>query len=138
PALRPKVGELRSRVATAVVSFLWWQCGTLLSPAEMLAAVESDHLTRHCRRGEDETDRCGDLLRTGAASQRKRGALARELFFALAWARQRRAWPDAVDPDARGERERHRLGQSPEPSLADRVGDEIRRQAPHPLIEHVD
>src|SRR5258708_5601753 len=45
-------------------------CRPWLAPAEMLPAIEGDHLPRHRRRGEDETARCGDLLRAGAPPQR--------------------------------------------------------------------
>src|SRR5258708_23639580 len=100
--LSPVLGELTSRGARAeAISLLRRRCRALLAPAEMLPAIEGDHLSRHRRRGKDETDRRGDLLRAGAPPQRNRSALPRELFLALARARQRRTRTEAVDADAR-------------------------------------
>ncbi len=82
--------------------------------------------------------RRGDLLRAGAALQRHARALARELLRALTRARQSRPGSDRVDADARRQRQGHRLRQGPKPGLSERVGDEMRRQVPHPLVEHVD
>ena len=65
-------------------------------------------------------------------------ALPAELLVALARAGQGRAGSDAVDADARRQRQRHGLGQRPQPGLAQRVGDEMRREVPHPLVEDVD
>ena len=61
-----------------------------------------------------------------------------ELLLGLPRAGQRRAGTDAVDPDAWGQRQRHRLGQRPQPGLGDGVGDEVRRDRPDPLVQHVD
>ena len=70
--------------------------------------------------------------------ERGRGGLAGELRRRLPRAGQRRAGADGVDPDARRQRQRHGLGQRPERRLRHGVGDEVRRQRPDTLVEHVD
>ena len=104
----------------------------------MLSAVERDHLAGHRRRSENEFDGRGHLAGSAAAPERHHSGLALELFRALPRARQRRSRADPVDPDARGERERHGLRESPQTRLGQGVGDEVLGQVPHPLVEYVD
>ena len=61
-----------------------------------------------------------------------------KLFPALPRARQGRSGADPVDPDAGSERKRHGPGQRPQPGLGQGVGNEMRGQVPHPLVEDVD
>src|SRR5258707_4314157 len=107
-------------------------------PAEMLAAVEGDHLPGQRRRLQDEAKGAADLLGRGAATERQPRALLGELGVALARAWQRRARADGVDAHARRQGERERLRQAPQRDLADRVRGEVRRQVPDPLIQQVD
>src|SRR4051794_17772901 len=51
-----------------------------LRPAEMLAAVEGDHLPGQRRRRQDEPHGRSDFLRAGAAPQRQLAALPLELL----------------------------------------------------------
>src|SRR5689334_6231945 len=104
-------------------------------PLQVLSAVERDHLPRHGRQGEDGEHGPADLIRCGAMAERNGGALPGELLRRLPRAWQGGAGPDAVDPDARGQRERHLLRQRPEPGLGHRVGDEVGRDRPHALVE---
>src|SRR4051812_32528983 len=95
------------------------------TPAEMLAAVEGDHLPGQRRRLQDEAEGAADLLGRGAAAERQPRALLGELGVALARARQRRAGADGVDAHARRQGERERLRQAPQRDLADRVRGEV-------------
>src|SRR5262245_13368215 len=67
-------------------------------PAEMLAAVERDHLAGHGWRIQDEQDGARDLARTGAVAERHGGRLLGELLLGLARRGQRGTGTDAVHP----------------------------------------
>src|SRR2546430_13953610 len=69
-----------------------------MGPAEMLSAVERDHLPGHRRRRQDEAQCGGDFGGAGPALQRHGAILAGKLLDALPWARQRRAGADRIDP----------------------------------------
>src|SRR5215472_6454799 len=104
----------------------------------MLAAVERDHLAGHGGRGQDEADSSRDLRELWPVLQGHRGLLVAKLLEALALARERRAWPDAIDADPGRQRQSESSGQGPERALGNGVGKKIGGQLPDPLIEKVD
>ena len=128
-----------ARAGTASRSFQYRGVSGL-RPAEMLAAIERDHLAGHRRRFQDEAHRRRDLARgwcraaTASLRQRSRNC-----------ARGSGAG-SAASGRARSPLTRMRGASASaivwvrvhSPRLADRVGHEIRRQIPHPLIEQVD
>ena len=107
-------------------------------PLQVLAAIERDHLPGHGGQGEDGEQGAADLGGRGAVAERDTRALPGELLVALARARQGGPGADRIHPDARGESEGEALGERPQPGLGDAVGDEMRGERPHALVQHVD
>ena len=104
----------------------------------MLAAVKGQHLAGHRRGIEDEADGLGDFAGRGAALQQGGLNLPVKIFFSLMNALEDRPGPDRVDAHARRERLREHACGAPQPRFRDRIGEELRRQVPDPLVDHVD
>ena len=107
-------------------------------PLQVLPAVQRQHLPGQRRQRQDGHDGARDLLGPAPWPSGTEAACRANCFLRLVRVGQRRAGADAVHPDARRERQRHGLGQRPQRGLGDGVGHEMRRQRPHPLVEHVD
>ena len=64
--------------------------------------------------------------------------LGGEVALRLMHALQDRSRADGVDAHARCHRLRQRLRRGPQAGFGDRVGEEVRRRPPHPLVDDVD
>ena len=107
-------------------------------PAQMLAAIEHDHLPGHRGRRQDEVYRTADLFGRSAAPQGQRGAQATEARRRLMDAWQGGTRTDRIDANRRRERRRQRFGQYPQRGLAERIREEMGAQVPHALVDDVD
>src|SRR5690606_3423715 len=92
-------------------------------PGKMLSAIEADHLSRNRTRLQEPSYRGPEFRKSGRALQANGFGLAAVSGLALAVIGKGRARPDAVDPNARGERLRHRLRRGPERRFRQGVGE---------------
>src|SRR6056297_1290391 len=98
PGKRPRTGPARTATLLHRTNRLFVRIAPAfcLRPAEMLAAVQGDHLARHCRRRKNELHRLANLLRGRVASERNTLPLLAEMGFALPGTWQGRPRPDAI------------------------------------------
>src|SRR5690625_173728 len=86
-----------------------------LSPAQMLTAVERNHLSCYRTRFQKETQAGTHLIKIRPSPQRHRLQLARKLLLRLIGGRKRETRPDPIDPDTRCQGEGQLAGEAPKP-----------------------
>src|SRR5690606_41749795 len=104
----------------------------------MLAAIQSDHLTGYGTRLEEEAQARLHLLERRPSLERHAGHLPLEVFLRLVVGWHGNAGADAIDPDARRQRQGQLTGEAPKARFGQGIADQALHEVPLPLTSYVD